>query len=553
MFDMLKIDVVGYGELEVDDNTKLLEISKMVFKEHYKKYLGARINNEIYPLFKSPNQNDKVEFIDIRDVDGYRIYTKTISACFILACKELFPENEAIIHHFLGPGLYFELSDKKKITFKDMQLIEEKMKEIIDKDIEIKREEYSREEAIRIFESSNQKDKVLLFKSVQKPKLKLYSIGEYIDFFHGYLAPSTGFVREFKLKYYYPGVLILFPNIKNNFNMSNFQDQKKLAKIFEESKEWLEILGLSNIGSLNEYISKGKVNDIIQISEALHEKRIAHIADSICNDEDITIILISGPSSSGKTTFAKRLGTQLRVNGKRPVSISMDDYFLDRDKTPIGKDGNPDFESLNALNLEQLNKDLICLLEGESIELPKFNFFTGKSEKSGEFIKVDREHPIIIEGIHALNPKVANEIPDKNKFKIYISALTQLNIDNHNRISTTDTRLLRRMVRDIKFRGNDPIRTFNLWKGVREGEEKYIFPFQENADVMFNSALVYELALLKNYVMPLLSKIDSSSIYYSEVKKLIRFLEYFTPIDQINLIPPQSLLREFIGFEIERG
>ncbi|WP_245196353.1 nucleoside kinase [Soehngenia longivitae] len=550
---MLKIDVVGYGELEVDDNTKLLEISKMVFKEHYKKYLGARINNEIYPLFKSPNQNDKVEFIDIRDVDGYRIYTKTISACFILACKELFPENEAIIHHFLGPGLYFELSDKKKITFKDMQLIEEKMKEIIDKDIEIKREEYSREEAIRIFESSNQKDKVLLFKSVQKPKLKLYSIGEYIDFFHGYLAPSTGFVREFKLKYYYPGVLILFPNIKNNFNMSNFQDQKKLAKIFEESKEWLEILGLSNIGSLNEYISKGKVNDIIQISEALHEKRIAHIADSICNDEDITIILISGPSSSGKTTFAKRLGTQLRVNGKRPVSISMDDYFLDRDKTPIGKDGNPDFESLNALNLEQLNKDLICLLEGESIELPKFNFFTGKSEKSGEFIKVDREHPIIIEGIHALNPKVANEIPDKNKFKIYISALTQLNIDNHNRISTTDTRLLRRMVRDIKFRGNDPIRTFNLWKGVREGEEKYIFPFQENADVMFNSALVYELALLKNYVMPLLSKIDSSSIYYSEVKKLIRFLEYFTPIDQINLIPPQSLLREFIGFEIERG
>ena len=550
---MLKIDVVGYGEFEVDDNAKLLDISKMVFKEHYKKYLGARINNEILPLFKSPNQNDKIEFIDIRDVDGYRIYTKTISACFILACKELFPENEAIIHHFLGPGLYFELSDKKKITFKDMKLIEEKMKEIIDKDIEIKREEYSREEAIRIFESSNQKDKVLLFKSVQKPKFKLYSIGEYIDFFHGYLAPSTGFVKEFKLKYYYPGVLILFPNIKNNFNTSNFQDQKKLAKIFEESKEWLEILGLSNIGSLNEYISKGKVNDIIQISEALHEKRIAHIADSICNDEDITIILISGPSSSGKTTFAKRLGTQLRVNGKRPVSISMDDYFLDRDKTPIGKDGNPDFESLNALNLEQLNKDLICLLEGESIELPKFNFFTGKSEKSGEFIKVDREHPIIIEGIHALNPKVASEIPDKNKFKIYISALTQLNIDNHNRISTTDTRLLRRMVRDIKFRGNDPIRTFNLWKGVREGEEKYIFPFQENADVMFNSALVYELALLKNYVMPLLSKIDSSSIYYSEVKKLIRFLEYFTPIDQINLIPPQSLLREFIGFEIERG
>lgn len=546
---MLNIDVVGYGKLEVDDNAKLLDISKMLFNGNYKKYLGARINNEIFPLFKSPKPNDVVEFIDIRDVDGYRIYTKTISACFILACKKLFPDNEAIIHHFLGPGLYFELSDKKKITFKDMELIEDKMKEIIDMDLEIKREEYDREEAIRIFESTNQKDKVLLFKSVQKPKLKLYSIGDYIDFFHGYLAPSTGFVREFKLKYYYPGVLILFPNIKNNFNMSYFQDQKKLAKIFEESNDWLEILDLSNLGSLNDHISNGKVNEIIQISEALHEKRIAHIADSICNDEDITIILISGPSSSGKTTFAKRLCTQLRVNGKRPVAISMDDYFLDRDKTPIGKDGNPDFESLNAVNLEQLNRDLICLLEGESVELPKFNFFTGKSEKSGEFIKVDREHPIIIEGIHALNPEVANEIPDKNKFKIYISALTQLNIDNHNRISTTDTRLLRRMVRDIKFRGNDPIRTFNLWKGVREGEEKYIFPFQENADVMFNSALVYELGVLKNYVMPLLSKIDNTSIYYSEVKKLIKFLEYFTPIEQTNLIPPQSLLREFIGFE----
>lgn len=546
---MLKINVVGYGELEVKDDARLLDISKMIFKENHKKYLGARINNEIFPLFKFPHQNDTIEFIDIRDVDGYRIYTKTISACFILACKKLFPENDAIIHHFLGPGLYFELSGKRKIHFKDMQLIEEKMKEIIDQDIEIRREEFDREEAIKIFESTNQEDKVLLFKSVPKSKIKLYSIGDYVDFFHGYLAPSTGYVREFKLKYYYPGVLILFPNIKNNFNITNFQDQRKLAKIFEESNDWLEILGLSNIGSLNDHIKNGKVNDIIQISEALHEKRIAHIADNICNDQDLTIILISGPSSSGKTTFAKRLCTQLKVNGKRPVAISMDDYFLDRDKTPIGKDGLPDFESLSALNLEKLNRDLICLLEGETIELPRFNFLTGKSEHSGEFIKVDMEHPIIIEGIHALNPEVANEIPDKNKFKIYISALTQLNIDNHNRISTTDTRLIRRMVRDIKFRGNDPIRTFNLWKGVREGEEKYIFPFQENADVMFNSALVYELALLKNYVMPLLSKIDSSSIYYSEVKKLIKFLDYFTPITQTNLIPPQSLLREFIGFE----
>jgi len=545
----MKVHVLGYGLLEANDDDTLYDISKKVYKEEYKKYLGARINNEVYPLFKSPKQDDTIEFLDLRDVDGYRIYTKTISACFILACKHLFPDNDAIIHHFLGPGLYFEFSNGKKISFKDMQMIEEKMKEIISMDLKIERKEYDRNEAIKIFEETNQVDKVMLFRSINKAKIKLYNIGEFIDFFHGYLAPSTGYISEFRLKYYYPGVLILFPNRRNRFDISLFEDQKKLAKIFEESNDWLEILSLSNLGALNSEILKGNIQEIIQISEALHEKRIAQIADSICNDRDITIILISGPSSSGKTTFSKRLSTQLRVNGKRPVAISMDDYFLDRDKTPIGSDGKPDFESIRALNLERLNEDLICLLEGETIELPLFNFITGKSEKSGNYIKVDREHPIIIEGIHALNPRIANEIPEKNKFKIYISALTQLNIDNHNRISTTDTRLIRRMVRDIKFRGNDPLRTFDLWKGVRHGEEKFIFPFQENADIMFNSALVYELALLKNYVLPLLYKIDSSSVYYSEVKKLIKFLDYFVPITDTKMIPPNSLLREFIGFE----
>lgn len=545
----MKVHVLGYGLLEANDDDTLYDISKKVYKEEYKKYLGARINNEVYPLFKSAKQDDTIEFLDLRDVDGYRIYTKTISACFILACKHLFPDNDAIIHHFLGPGLYFEFSNGKKISFKDMQMIEEKMKEIISMDLKIERKEYDRNEAIKIFEETNQVDKVMLFRSINKAKIKLYNIGEFIDFFHGYLAPSTGYISEFRLKYYYPGVLILFPNRRNRFDISLFEDQKKLAKIFEESNDWLEILSLSNLGALNSEILKGNIQEIIQISEALHEKRIAQIADSICNDKDITIILISGPSSSGKTTFSKRLSTQLRVNGKRPVAISMDDYFLDRDKTPIGSDGKPDFESIRALNLERLNEDLICLLEGETIELPLFNFITGKSEKSGNYIKVDREHPIIIEGIHALNPRIANEIPEKNKFKIYISALTQLNIDNHNRISTTDTRLIRRMVRDIKFRGNDPLRTFDLWKGVRHGEEKFIFPFQENADIMFNSALVYELALLKNYVLPLLYKIDSSSVYYSEVKKLIKFLDYFVPITDTKMIPPNSLLREFIGFE----
>ena len=287
--------------------------------------------------------------------------------------------------------------------------------------------------------------------------------------------------------------------------------------------------------------------DAIKVSEALHEKKIGQIADEICANKDNNIILIAGPSSSGKTTFAQRLAVQLRVNGKRPIAISLDDYFVDRDKTPLNPDGSYDFESLDAVNLEQLNIDLLKLLEGQSVELPKFNFITGKSEKSGRIVSVDEDHPIIIEGIHGLNPRLTYEIPEKNKFKIYISALTQLNLDAHNRIATTDIRLIRRMVRDVKFRGNKPLRTFELWQGVRAGEERNIFPYQEEADVMFNSSLVYEMAVLKKYIAPLLKEIDNSSVYYSEARKLLRFLEYFLDIEDESAIPTNSLLREFIG------
>lgn len=547
MNDLIKIKVEGFGELEVQKGSSLEEVSKMIYGVDHKKYLGARIGNEIWPLYKSPEADMVVQFIDNRDVDGYRIYTKTISAVFIIACRELFPGNDALIHHFLGPGLYAELDDKHGISFSETRALEERMREIIKRDTPIRRNDHPRAEAIDIFRREGYKDKVRLFSTLEKEKVSLYNIGEHIDSFHGYLAPSTGYVEEFMLKYYYPGVIILFPSRKNHYNMNNFHDQRNLAKIFKEANDWLEILDLSNIGSLNEKIINGDIEEIIRISEALHEKRIAEIADRITKDNDITMILIAGPSSSGKTTFAGRLSTQLRVNGKRPVAISVDDYFVDRDKTPLKKDGQPDFEALEAIDLESFNMDLISLLEGETIELPKFNFVTGSREKSGKWIKVDKDHPIVIEGIHALNPKLTGGIPEKNKFKVYISALTQLNIDNHNRIATTDTRLIRRMVRDVKYRGNGPLRTFEMWQGVREGEEKHIFPFQEEADAMFNSSLVYEMSVLKKYILPLLEEIGPESVHFSEAKKLIKFLRYFRTIENESQIPPNSLLREFIG------
>lgn len=546
MNNKLKINVIGIGEVEVDSGTSLLEISKIIYKNEYNKYLGARINNEIFNLYKKIDSDLQIKFIDNTDVDGYRIYTKTITAVFIMACKELFPDLRVMIQHFQGPGLYVELENNESFSSSQILLIENEMRKIIESDYTIERTKHNRDEAINLFKEIGYIDKVRLYNSIDREKFHVYKINDYIDAFHGYLAPSTGYVKMFQLKYYYPGVIILFPSNKNNYDMDNFTEQKKLAKIFSESNEWAEILDLSYVSSLNEKVNNNTIDDVIKVSEALHEKKIAKIADTICEDTDINIILIAGPTSSGKTTFANRLAVQLKVNGKRPVSISIDDYFVNREDSPLNEDGTFNFETIDSVDLKLLNRDLTRLLEGEIVELPRFNFITGQREMSGKYIKVDKDHPIIVEGIHGLNPRLTRDIPEKNKYKIYISALTQLNIDAHNRIATTDTRLIRRMVRDVKYRGNGPLRTFELWSGVRRGEEKYIFPYQEEADIMFNSALVYELAVLKKYIVPLLQEIENDSIYYSEAKKLIKFLQYFVDIVNEEDIPPQSLLREFI-------
>ena len=544
----IKLYIENIGEfLSLKKGTSLLEVSQIAFKEDYKKYLGAKINNEVFNLNKIAEDNMNIRFLDIRDVDGYRIYTRTISAVFIMACKSVIPNKIVRIEHFLGEGLYASFEKDYSITFRKVQEIQEKMQEIIEKDIPIIRQRMPKERAMDIFKEYNYIDKIRLFNTLDRIDIDVYDIGGHIDTYHGFLAPSTGYLETFELKYYYPGILILFPGMNSNYNLPEFKELKKLSKVLKEANDWGDILDLAYIGSLNEKIINGDIGEVIGISEALHEKKIANIADKICEDEDIHLILIAGPSSSGKTTFSKRLEVQLKVNGKRPVSISVDDYFVDREKTPLNEDGSYNFETIDAIDLKRLNEDLVKLLEGNEIELPKFNFITGKSEKSGKKLKVDKLNPIIVEGIHSLNPKMTSYIPEKNKYKIYISALTQLNIDAHNRIPTTDARLIRRIVRDIKYRGNDATRTLEMWAGVRTGEEKYIFPFQEEADIMFNSALVYELAVLKKYIKPLLEEIDSNNIYYGEAKKLLKFLEYFIDIEDEDVIPPNSILREFIG------
>ena len=423
----VKVNIIGLKDIEVEKSTSLLDLSKEVFGDAYKKYLGARSENTIYNLDKTIEKDMTIEFLDNRDVDGYRIYTKTISAVFIMACKELYPNSKVSIEYFLGSGLYGKLGDDYPISFNSLGKIEEKMSEIIEKDYTIERIKYKKDQAIEIFRKYGYADKLRLFESIDKEEVSVYKIDDHYDSFHGYLAASTGYVKNFKLKYYYPGVIILFPSNKNGYDVEGFKEQKNLAKMFEDTGDWLDTLDLSYVGSLNEKVQSGDVSHIIQIAEAAHEKKIAEIADIIHKDSDIKIIQIAGPSSSGKTTFSRRLAVQMNVNGQKPITISLDDYFLNRDKTPLNKDGSPDFETIKAIDVEHLNMDLVKLLEGESVELPKFNFIKGKKEKSGRIVKLDKNHPIIIEGIHGLNPELTKMIPEKNKFKVYISALTQLN------------------------------------------------------------------------------------------------------------------------------
>ena len=512
--------------------------------------IAAYVNNELKELSYEIYRPKLVEFIDIAKADGMRLYIRSLSFVLYSAVKELFPNNLLTIEHSISNGLYCEVGDDEfVITDEIVDSLKKKMQELINKDIPFIKEEILSEEAIEIFNQDGLFCKAELLRARGKLFTKVYYLNKDINYFYGHLVPSPAFLKQFDIVKYYDGILLRIPKRDKINELERIIDQGKMFEIFREHKNWTKILNLSNAASLNNSIKQKPVStEIIKISEAFHEKKIAYLADLVHSKiDDIRMILIAGPSSSGKTTFSKRLAVQLRVLGLKPVNISLDNYFVNREKTPLDENGEYDFETIDALDLELFNKHLLALLAGEEIQVPKFNFEIGQMEFNDDRkIKISDENIIIIEGIHGLNPKLTSKIEKRLKFKIYISALTQLSIDGHNRIPTTDNRLIRRIVRDHKYRNYSASDTISRWASVRRGEDKNIFPFQEEADVMFNSALLYELGVLKSFAEPILEAITQDQSEYSEAKRLLKFLSYFKKISPRD-IPPTSLMREFLG------
>jgi uridine kinase len=511
--------------------------------------VAAKFNREFCDLYYRPQSDGQLTWVDLNDDDGVRVYSRSLCLVFLRAAYELYPDSKVRFEHSLCQGLFGEVEHpgQTRFTEKDLQAIDARMREIIAADEPIVKETVPLIEALETFKRNGQLDKVRLLQYKKGTSVHLYRCGDYVDYLYGYMVPTTSYLSQFELKYYLPGFILRFPVKATPGRIPPFVEQCKLARVFHEFEKWGRILEISDTGSLNQQIAAGKGGNLIRIAEALHEKKIARIADLIAAErERIRLILIAGPSSSGKTTFAQRLAVQLRVNGIKPISISLDDYFVNRDQTPIGPDGLPDYECLEAIDLALFNRQLTALIQGQAVNLPIYNFQKGQREIRADQTQIEADQPIIIEGIHGLNERLTQDIPRNNKYKINVSALLQLNLDNHNRIPTTDNRIIRRIVRDNQFRGHDALKTISMWLLVRRGEEKYIFPYQEEADVMFNSSLIYELAVLKRYAEPLLRKITPELPEYTEAKRLLKFLNYFVPLDDLE-VPLNSILREFIG------
>jgi len=547
----MKVEILNskHSELiEIENFETYYSFIKKLYKDSYKKILAVKINNKLQELNSNNlNENDKIELIDINDNDGQRIYIRTLSFIYIKACKDIFINADVYIEHSLNKGLYTEIINKRSINNRDVQLIIKRMHEIIKEEKPINEKLLTVDEAIKVFTLQGMIDKVELLKHWNTDFIRVYELDGFYDTFYGYVAPNTNVIDKFDLKLFYPGIILNFPTKENNFELPEYIEQKKISKVFKEAEKWGEIMNVGNVGVLNNKIVDNTIEDMIRVNEAFHEKKIAYIADEITADKNIKIVLIAGPSSSGKTTFAQRLSIQLRVNGKKTYALSLDDYFVDRHLTPKDENGDFDYETIDALDLELFNEQLLSLMTCQSVQIPVYNFKTGRREYTREPVALTDDHIIIIEGIHGLNDYLTMNIPQINKFRIYISALTQLNIDNHNRISTSDLRLIRRLVRDNNHRGNNALKTLELWDNVIKGAEKYIFPYQENADAIFNSALVYELCVLKKYATPLIEEIKEDSKFYPEKQRLLKFLSYFKEIEDERAIPNTSILREFIG------
>ena len=512
--------------------------------------VSAKVNNKVESLDFRVYYNKDIEFLDITSASGMRTYVRSLCFVLVKAVEELYPEGSISLEHPVSKGYYCNLHLDRSIGLDDVMRIKQKMQEIIHADIPYLRTECHTEEVVRLFRQRGMLDKAKLLETSGQLYSYYYRLGDTVDYYYGSLVPSTGYLHLFDLVKYYDGLLLRIPSRSNPNKLEELVKQEKMLEVFQEYHRWNQILGISTVGDFNIACNSGHATDLINVSEALQEKKIARIADEIThrneNGERVKLVLISGPSSSGKTTFSKRLSIQLMTNGMRPYPISLDDYFVNREDTPLDENGKHDFESLYALDLPFFEKQLKALLAGEEVELPRFNFTSGKREMSGKKLRVDEHMILILEGIHALNPALTPNIPAANKYKIYVSALTTILLDNHNYIPTTDNRLLRRIIRDYKYRNYSAEETIARWPSVRAGEDKWIFPYQEYADAMFNSALLFELAVLKENVEPVLRKVPNSCPEYSEAHRLLRFLSYFTPVQDKEL-PPTSLLREFLG------
>lgn len=512
--------------------------------------VSAKVNNKVESLDFRVYYNKDIEFLDITSSSGMRTYVRSLFFILVKAVEELYPQGSISLEHPISKGYFCKLHIDRTIGLDDVQRIKQKMQEIIAADIPYTRTESHTEEVVRLFEKRGMMDKARLLDTYGQLYSYYYQLGDTVDCYYSSLVPSTGYIHLFDIVKYYDGLLLRIPNRENPTKLEEVVKQEKMLEVFQEYHRWNQILGISTVGDLNVACNHGHATDLINVSEALQEKKIAQIADEITHrDQDgkrVKLVLISGPSSSGKTTFSKRLSIQLMTNGLKPYPISLDDYFVNRNDTPLDENGKHDFESLYAVDLPFFEEQLSTLLNGGEVELPRYNFTTGKREMSGKKLRIDEHMILIIEGIHALNPALTPHIPNENKYKVYVSALTTILLDNHNYIPTTDNRLLRRIIRDYKYRSYSAEETIARWPSVRAGEEKWIFPYQENADAMFNSALLFELAVLKDYVEPVLRKVPNRCPEYSEAHRLLRFLNYFVSVQDKEL-PPTSLLREFLG------